>query len=69
VSAGRTKTSVTRLTEESRIEELSRMLGGAGITDAVRASAREMLARRVDGALDGRGAKAKGERRKSGSEG
>jgi DNA repair protein RecN (Recombination protein N) len=45
VASGRTRTSVTRLDEPGRVEELGRMLGGAGITEAVRASAREMIAR------------------------
>ena len=57
VSRGRTRTTVERLDETGRIEELSRMLGGATITAGVRASAREMLADRAQ-------AKAKGERRK-----
>jgi DNA repair protein RecN (Recombination protein N) len=55
VSGGRTRTTVTCLDEAGRVDELSRMLGGATITPGVRASAREMLAER---------AKAKGERRK-----
>jgi DNA repair protein RecN (Recombination protein N) len=49
VDGGRTHASVTRLGEDGRIEELSRMLGGAAITDRVRASAREMLASRQQG--------------------
>jgi DNA repair protein RecN (Recombination protein N) len=47
VSRGRTRTTVERLDEAGRIEELSRMLGGATITAGVRASAREMLAERA----------------------
>jgi DNA repair protein RecN (Recombination protein N) len=58
IDRGRTKTTVKRLETADRVEELSRMLGGAGITDAIRASAREMLGERQGGA------KAKGERRK-----
>jgi DNA repair protein RecN (Recombination protein N) len=54
VVAGRTSTSVRRLDDEGRIEEIARMLGGAAVTDRVRASAREMIEER-------RGAKAKGE--------
>lgn len=46
VEGGRTRTTVRRLTEEGRIEELSRMLGGASVTAQVRASAREMLEQR-----------------------
>ncbi len=83
VENGRTRTSVRRLDASARVDELSRMLGGAAITDAVRASAREMLMRptptarrpelqlgRVgDGSAVSAGqAKAKGERRKSRSE-
>ena len=43
-----------------RVEEISRMLGGAAITDGIRASAREMLAERR------RRAKAKGEMKPKG---
>jgi DNA repair protein RecN (Recombination protein N) len=57
VDRGRTRTTVTRLEASGRVDELSRMLGGAAITDAIRRSAREMLEER-------QGAKAKGERRK-----
>jgi DNA repair protein RecN (Recombination protein N) len=46
VEKGRTLTSVARLSETERVEEMSRMLGGAGISDVIRASAREMLAER-----------------------
>jgi DNA repair protein RecN (Recombination protein N) len=67
VVAGRTQTRVTRLDAGARVDEISRMLGGAGVTDAIRASAREMLERRTGGAGSpgafptGRKAKAKGE--------
>ena len=44
VQVGRTQTTVTRLGEQGRIEEISRMLGGALVTDGLRAAAREMLA-------------------------
>ena len=40
---GRTHTRVTRLNDGGRIEELARMLGGEGVTDGLRAAAREML--------------------------
>ena len=60
VDAGRTRTMVTRLDGEGRVDEMSRMLGGAEITDGIRASAREMLEERQGRAK----AKAKGERRK-----
>ncbi len=43
VRRGRTLTSVARLDEPQRAEELARMLGGATITDSARARAREML--------------------------
>lgn len=56
VEGGRTRTTVRRLTEEGRVEELSRMLGGASVTTQVRASAREMLEQRK-----GLPVKAKGE--------
>lgn len=39
---GRTATSILRLDEEGMLEELSRMIGGVSITDAVRETAREM---------------------------
>ena len=39
----RTVTSVARLDESSRVEEIARMIGGAAVTDTVRANAREML--------------------------
>ena len=57
VDRGRTRTTVHRLDGPGRVDELSRMLGGAAITDGIRRSAREMLEER-------HGAKAKGERRK-----
>jgi DNA repair protein RecN (Recombination protein N) len=44
VNRSRTRTSVERLTQAGRIEELARMLGGASVSDRMRASAREMLA-------------------------
>lgn len=40
---GDTRTRVERLTDDARIEELARMLGGVQVTDRVRATAREML--------------------------
>jgi DNA repair protein RecN (Recombination protein N) len=46
VEAGRTRTTVRRLTEEGRVDELARMLGGDTITDGLRQSAREMLGAR-----------------------
>ena len=49
VDRGRTKTTVRRLDPPGRVEELSRMLGGAAITDGIRRSAREMLEERRGG--------------------
>jgi DNA repair protein RecN (Recombination protein N) len=46
VRRGRTVTEVARLTADEREEELARMIGGAEVSRAVRASAREMLAAR-----------------------
>jgi DNA repair protein RecN (Recombination protein N) len=47
VAGGRTRTTVRRLDDEGRVAELARMLGGEAVTDGVRASAREMLAKRA----------------------
>jgi DNA repair protein RecN (Recombination protein N) len=64
IDAGRTRTTVTRLDETTRIEEIARMLGGAAVTDGIRASARELLGGRQatprSGARQGE-SKAKGE--------
>ena len=46
VEAGRTRTTVRKLDAAGRVEEISRMLGGASLTDGLRASAREMLGER-----------------------
>src|SRR5687767_9922292 len=51
VRGTRTVTSVARLDDSGRVEEIGRMIGGASITDATRATARDLL-------------EAKGERRK-----
>ncbi|HEX5108029.1 MAG TPA: DNA repair protein RecN [Vicinamibacterales bacterium] len=56
VRGGRTTTKVERLAEDERVAELARMIGGATVGDAARASARELLASR--GVPSG-GAKAK----------
>jgi DNA repair protein RecN (Recombination protein N) len=45
VRGGRTATVATRLDEAGRVEELGRMIAGAGVSAAVLASAREMLKR------------------------
>lgn len=47
VEGTRTRTVATKLGEAGRVAELSRMLGGEAVTDAVRRSAREMLAARA----------------------
>jgi DNA repair protein RecN (Recombination protein N) len=44
VSRNRTTTHVRLLDDAARVDELARMIGGLRVTDAVRASAREMLA-------------------------
>ena len=56
VRAGRTVTSVERLSDAGRVEEVARMLGGAVVTDQMRRTAAELLAH---------GAKGESERRKS----
>lgn len=48
VEAGRTRTTVARLTDEARVTEIGRMLGGDMVTDGLRASAKEMLRLRVE---------------------
>jgi DNA repair protein RecN (Recombination protein N) len=58
VVRGRTVTAVSRLGEDERVTELSRMLTGAAATEATRASARELLTGRR-GAPAAAGAKVK----------
>src|SRR3954447_4458896 len=80
VDRGRTHTTVRRLDQSGRVDELARMLGGEAISDGLRRSAREMLTERskeVGASTSGQAhrpaphgpgsgqAKAKGERRKS----
>jgi DNA repair protein RecN (Recombination protein N) len=60
VKAGRTTTSVTKLDESSREQEIARMIAGASVTAQVLASAREMLASRRRASLNSED-KAKGE--------
>ena len=43
VDANRTTTSVERLNASDRVEEIARMIGGAAITEALRATALELL--------------------------
>ena len=45
VSNGRTRTTITSLSQKDRIKEIARMLGGAEITEATLNHAREMLKR------------------------
>jgi DNA repair protein RecN (Recombination protein N) len=59
VRGRRTMTSVERLDEEGRVDELARMIGGVSVSEPVRASARDLLAAANKGK-----AKAKGESRK-----
>jgi DNA repair protein RecN (Recombination protein N) len=60
VKAQRTVTSVTRLDGDARVAEVARMMGGAAAGEKAFESARELIANTTAG----RGAKAKGERRK-----
>jgi DNA repair ATPase RecN len=62
VRSGRTVTDVARVSGAAREEELARMIGGAAVSAAVRASAREMLETRMPSA---RSAEPKAARRKS----
>jgi DNA repair protein RecN (Recombination protein N) len=61
VRAGRTVTSVERLSDARRVDEIGRMIGGIAVTDAIRTTAQDLLAGRSE-------IKAKGEseRRKRG---
>ena len=43
IAAGRTATTVEMMTDEQKIEEISRMLGGVDLTQTTREHAREML--------------------------
>jgi len=60
VRQGRTVTSIERLTEEARVDEIARMMAGAVVTDGARSAARDMVAARSGESEVG----AKGERRK-----
>ena len=46
IERGRTKTTVRRLNDTGRVDELSRMLGGASVTPQLRRSAEEILRER-----------------------
>lgn len=48
VDRGRTRTTITRLDPDQRVEEVARMLGGEAITPATLAHAREMFAHMMD---------------------
>jgi DNA repair protein RecN (Recombination protein N) len=63
VRAGRTVTSVDRLSEGARVDEVARMVGGTVVTDHVRATARELLA----GKARGESESPAGRKRKSGT--
>jgi len=65
VAAHRTSTTVRRLDDNDRVNELARMLGGAAITEGLRASAREMLTERAGWKATGESERAKGESVKS----
>ena len=49
VRGGRTLTSVDRLNEAARVDEIARMIGGTVVTDHVRATARELLGGKARG--------------------
>jgi DNA repair protein RecN (Recombination protein N) len=72
VKGARTSTQVTRLDAAEREEELARMIGGADISAAVRAGAREMLISRSGVSEESaatRGAKAKQRQKAKGESG
>ena len=58
VRGTRTLTSVGRLDEHTRVDEIARMIGGAQVTDAAMSTARDLLAA---GRVERPGRKAKGE--------
>jgi DNA repair protein RecN (Recombination protein N) len=62
VRTGRTVTSVERLTEGLRVDEIARMIGGTALTEAVRKTAKDLLT----GPLEAK-AKGESERRKRGT--
>ncbi len=59
VEQGRTVTRVVRLSPTAQVDEISRMLAGSAVTDAVRRSAREMLDQRRQAKGESERAKAK----------
>jgi hypothetical protein len=64
VRGSRTVTSVERLTESERVEEIGRMIAGATVTDTARATARDLMASAGARRDTGPTHAAKGERRK-----
>jgi DNA repair protein RecN (Recombination protein N) len=67
VRRDRTVTAVQRLDNAGRIEEIGRMIGGASVTESVRASARELLTRPSgDGSETAIGKHAKGKQKAKG---
>jgi DNA repair protein RecN (Recombination protein N) len=66
VRGSRTMTSVTKLDEASRIDEIGRMMGGADAGDQARASARELLdaRRRTPAERQAKGESGRGRKRK-----
>jgi DNA repair protein RecN (Recombination protein N) len=70
VRRDRTVTAVQRLDADGRIEEIGRMIGGASVTDAVRASARELLGTSTtagrDRAIEAQSSHAKGKQKAKG---
>ena len=66
VRRGRTVTRAERLTGEARVEELARLMTGAHVSNRTRASARELLATRLESEQTPKGeserAKAKGQK-------
>jgi DNA repair protein RecN (Recombination protein N) len=58
VRGDRTVTSVERLDEAGRVDEVARMIGGAAVTEPVRASARELLLKARSGREEAHHAKA-----------
>ena len=65
VDAGRTRTTVCRLTPTARVDEMARMLGGEAVTDGLRHSAREMLAGRAKAKGESEGRKRRAATRKA----
>jgi DNA repair protein RecN (Recombination protein N) len=66
VRGSRTVTSVRRLDSTGRVEEIARMIGGAAVSEAVRASARQLLDAGAEAAALREGAKGESESRRKG---